>query len=177
MTQREYQYVGPNEIADAAKSQPSGTRIASVDQLAHWFATSPTERTPHQCWIATFTVSTDGGLYVAPRRSEHVACAAGGPVLSAGEITIDDEMTVLEITNQSTGYCPEPESWPAVANSLDSAGIEHPDGFTTEVIFRRCTKCGERNIVKDSWYYCGICDAKLSPDWNFSPDSEGVGEP
>ncbi|MEL7500741.1 MAG: hypothetical protein AAFN77_24320 [Planctomycetota bacterium] len=176
MTQRAYQYVGPNEIADVAKRQPSGTRIASVDQLAQWLATAPTERTPHQCWIATFTISLAGSLDLAPRRSEHVACAAGGPVLSAGEITFDDDMTVVEISNQSTGFCPEPESWPAVCNALDQAGIKHPNRFTTEVIFRRCTQCGERNIVKDSWYYCGICDAKLPSDWNFSCETEDLGE-
>ena len=85
-------------------------------------------------------------------------------------------MAVTEITNQSTGFCPEPESWAAVSAALDNAGIEHPDGFTTGVIFRRCTRCGERNIVKDSWYYCGICDAKLADDWNFSRDAEDVGE-
>ncbi len=176
MTQREYQYVGPSEIRDAAKSQPAGTRIDTVDQLDQWLAAGLTERTRHHCWVATFTISLDGGLYIAPRRSEHVACAAGGPVLSAGEITIDDSMVVTEITNQSTGFCPEPESWPAVSAALDQAGIEHPGRFTTEVIFRRCRKCGERNIVKDSWYYCGICDAILPDDWNFSHNAEEVGE-
>ena len=175
MTQREYQYVGPSEIRDAARCQPTGTRIDLVDQLAQWLASEPTERTPHQCWVATFTINMDGALAIAPRRSEHVACAAGGPVLSAGEITFDDDMTVAEITNQSTGFCPEPESWPAVSDALDRAGIKHPERFTTEVIFRRCPKCGERNIVKDSWYYCGICNAKLPTDWNFSCHTE-VGE-
>lgn len=176
MTHREYQYVGPSEIRDAARSQPAGARIASVDQLAQWLATASMERTPHQCWVATFTIDMDGFLRIAPRRSEHVACAAGGPVLSAGEITIDDDMAVTEITNQSTGFCPEPESWSAVANGLDRAGLEHPGGFTTEVTFRRCPECGERNIVKDSWYYCAICDAKLPTVWNFSRNTEDVGE-
>lgn len=177
MTLREYQYVGPSDIAEAAKSQPSGTCISSVDQLSDWLATATTERTPHHCWIATFTISVDGFLRIAPRRSEHVACASGGPVLSAGEIMIDDDMTVIEITNQSTGFCPEPESWPAVSSALDRAGIKHPGGFTTEVIFRRCTKCGERNIIKDSWYFCGICDANLSSGWNFSLDAKEEGLP
>ena len=81
-------------------------------------------------------------------RSEHVACAAGGPVLSAGEITFDDECNVPEISNQSTGFCPEPESWSTVERALDRVGIEHPGGFTIAVVFRLCPKCHERNIVK-----------------------------
>ena len=172
MTQRVYQYVGPNEIREAARNQPTGTRITSVEELAQWLSTSPTERNTHHCWVATFTINLDGAIYVAPRRSEHVACASGGPVRSAGEITFDGDMTVTEITNQSTGFCPEPESWTAVADALGRAGIEHPNGFTNEVIFRRCPNCQERNIVKDSWYYCVICDAKLPADWNFSRDAE-----
>lgn len=177
MTQRQYQYVGPKEIRETAKSQPTGTRITSVDDLAQWLAASSTERSAQQCWVATFTIGLDGCLCLAPRRSEHIACAAGGNVLSAGEITIDDDMAVTEITNQSTGYCPEPESWNAVSDALDGAGLEHPGRFTTEVIFRRCLHCNERNLVKDSWYYCGICDARLPARWNFSADAEDVVEP
>jgi hypothetical protein len=74
---------------------------------------------------------------------------------------------VVEITNQSTGYCPEPESWPAVAASLDRAGIAHPGRFTHEVIFRRCTSCGERSIVKDGWFACAVCGGELPALWNF----------
>ncbi|MEU6730442.1 hypothetical protein ABZ917_42625 [Nonomuraea wenchangensis] len=33
----------------------------------------------------------DGVLLLAPRRSEHVACAGGRPVLSAGEISFARE--------------------------------------------------------------------------------------
>ena len=175
MGTREYEYVGPIEFCDAAKSQPSGTRIVSRADLLTWLAYTQTDRSPDGTNIATFTIDVDGELLLAPRRSEHVACASGGPVLSAGEISFDDELTVTEISNQSTGFCPEPESWATVATALDRIGIPHPGRFTTEVVFRLCPSCNERNIVKDDWYYCTMCDRKLPRSWNFSRN-ENVGE-
>lgn len=175
MGKREYYYVGPSEFREAAKSQPPGTNIANLDDLRTWIASAQTDRAPDGTRVATFTVSTDGKLLLAPRRSEHVACASGGPVLSAGEIAFDDQLTVTEISNQSTGFCPEPESWVTVAHALDRIGISHPERFTTEVVFRLCPGCGERNIVKDDWYYCTMCDAELPQKWNFSRKAN-VGE-
>ena len=168
MANREYQYVGPEEILEVAKTQPSGTPVLTREDISAWLETDSTERLPDGAWIATFTVGTDQVLYLAPRRSEHVACAAGGPVLAAGEITIDAECSVTDISNQSTGFCPEPESWTSVELVLERIGLDHPGEFTTAVIFRLCPKCHERNIVKDSWFHCQLCDAKLTDAWNFS---------
>lgn len=175
MDRHEYHYVGPLAIQDAAKLQPAGTRIASREDLRAWLASGQTDRSPDGTNVATFTIDVDGKLLLAPRRSEHVACASGGPVLSAGEICIDDDLTVTEITNQSTGFCPEPESWATVVAALDRIGIPHPPRFTTEVVFRLCPSCGERNIVKDDWYFCTICDATLPQNWNFARNTD-VGE-
>ena len=75
------------------------------------------------------------------RRSEHVALAGGRDVLAAGEMTFARTAArwrVTAVTNQSTVYCPDPDSWPAVATALDSIGIAHPGDFTDKVIFRRC---------------------------------------
>ena len=168
MSPREYHYVGPPEIGETARNQPSGTPILSLEDISKWLATGPTEQLPDGNWIATFTVSTNHVLHLAPRRSEHVACASGGPVLSAGEITIEEDFRVPEISNQSTGFCPEPKSWKSVEFALNQIGIQHPGEFTTSVVFRRCPKCHERNIVKDSWYQCQICDAELPEAWNFT---------
>src|SRR5258706_11327733 len=61
----------------------------------------------------TFVVALDGLLRLAPRRSEHVTLAGGRDVLAAGEITFvsaEKGWRVAEGTNQSTGYCPDPDN-------------------------------------------------------------------
>jgi hypothetical protein len=58
-------------------------------------------------------------------------------------------------------------SWPAVAAALDRIGVAHLGRFTTEVVFRRCERCGERNVVKDGWFVCAMCGADLPVGWNF----------
>ena len=163
-----YQYVGPLDIRDKAlASGEGGTPIRSSDDLSRWIASQSSDREPDGSLIATFTIGVDGILRLAPRRSEHVACAVGGPVLSAGEITFVSAGEVSEISNQSTGFCPEPESWAAVALSLDKVSINHPGCFTTRVDFRLCPSCNERNIVKDNWFVCAICGGALPENWNF----------
>jgi len=79
----------------------------------------------------------------------------------------DSGLEVVDVSNQSTGFCPEPESWPAVAAALDRIGIPHPGRFTQEVVLRRCLTCGQRNIVKDGWFVCEVCGADLPAAWNF----------
>jgi hypothetical protein len=76
-------------------------------------------------------------------------------------------IAVAEVSNQSTGFCPEPESWPAVAAALERIGVTHPGGVTIEIVFRRCEACGERNVVRDGWFACGLCGAELPAEWNF----------
>lgn len=98
---------------------------------------------------------------------------------AAGEMTIidldGDRPRVTEVSNQSTGYCPEPDCWPAVQLALELAGIFHPESWTASFIFRSCPSCGERNLVKDDWYVCALCDAPLPSEWNFqSPHSSSL---
>lgn len=176
MVPRQYQYVGPADIRDSAlAASPAGVPICNVDDLSTWLLSyATTDARPDGSLVATFTVTIEGTLLLAPRRSEHVACAAGGPVHSAGEITFCSDGNVSEITNQSTGFCPEPESWPMVAAALDAIPVQRPDGFTTRVVFRLCSSCNERNIVKDDWFVCDLCGADLPENWNFplaQPDS------
>ena len=95
--------------------------------------------------------------------------------MSAGEIAFGagpNGLAVTEVTNQSTGYCPEASSWPAVADALDRAGVAHPGRFTDEFVFRRCLRCGERNVVRDGDFTCAICDAELPASWNFDVSAE-----
>jgi hypothetical protein len=81
-----------------------------------------------------------------------VTLAGGRDALAAGEIAFAPAATgryVTEVTNQFTGCCPDPDSWPAVLCALDRLGVPHPGTFTDDVIFRRCpqpaasaTSCG-----------------------------------
>src|SRR5207245_3026844 len=126
---------------------------------------------------ATFIIDETGGLLIADRRSEHVACAGGRPVRSAGEMTFTVKtsgVSVAWVTNQSTGYCPEPDSWPAVEAALARAGIAAPDGFSQEFVFRRCPRCGSINIIKSGVFDCGVCSTPLPEEWNL--DSAAAAE-
>lgn len=126
----------------------------------------------------TFGVGTDGVLQLAPRRSEHVACAAGAMVLGAGEISFVHEAsrwTVTEVSNQSSGYCPDVSCWADVARALDAAGLGRPSGFTHEVVFRRCPDCQGHNIVREGDFVCVFCDSDLPAEWNVDPTVTAAG--
>jgi hypothetical protein len=168
---RLYAYVGPPEIL--ANSAPSLSRrlIKNARDVADWVHDTKQTVSRENEITATFIVSTDGRLWVADRHSEHVACAAGLQVLAAGEMTFRnsaEQVEVVAVSNQSTGFCPEPESWFQVAHVLDAAKLLHPNGFTNVFEFRRCDSCGTTNIVKDGWFWCEACDARLSPRWNYA---------
>jgi hypothetical protein len=165
-----YPYIGPNAIREHAAGKPAGLRVESLQDLERWLRATAQEPNREGLIAVTFVVDRQGNLRVADRGSEHIACSGGEPVLSAGELflrTTRAGVEVVEVSNQSTGFCPEPESWPAVAAALDRLGIPHPGDFTLSLTFRRCTKCGERNVVKDDWFVCGVCGAELPRTWNF----------
>ncbi|KOX37514.1 MULTISPECIES: hypothetical protein [unclassified Streptomyces] len=166
---RSYRYVGPVELKAAVRPGESGRRIGSAADFADWAA----ERSMVELAEPfTFVVGMDGVLRLAPRRSEHVACAGGDTVLSAGEIGFTREAgrwTVDEVSNQSTGYCPDVTSWGGVARALDAVKLQRPSGFTHEVVFRRCPNCQERNIVREDDFVCVFCGSDLPPAWNVDP--------
>jgi hypothetical protein len=166
---RLYDYVGPADIRARAAGRPTGTRIDTLADLVAWLRQRGPRPNPEGLTAATLVIDSGGRLLLADRRSEHVACAGGGPVRSAGELFLrveGDEAAVAEASNQSTGYCPELESWPAVAAALDRVGVPHPGRFTTAVVFGRCERCGKRNVVEDGWFVCGVCGAGLPERWN-----------
>ncbi|MEU2776905.1 hypothetical protein ABZ646_29355 [Streptomyces sp. NPDC007162] len=150
-----------------------GTRIASVADFESWAARqSPAELAEP----FTYVVGADGLLFLAPRRSEHVACAGGAAVLGAGEITFVREAgqwAASEVSNQSTGYCPDVTSWPAVARALDGIPLRRPAAFTHEVVFRRCPACAEHNIVREGDFVCVFCGSDLPKAWNVDVDDVG----
>jgi hypothetical protein len=136
-----------------------------------WIQVTNQTLTPDKTVIATFIIDLEQHLWIADQRSEHVRCAAGQKVLSAGEMTFGikgQNVEAIEVSNQSTGYCPEPESWDAVANALSATSILHPSSFTSAFLFRRCNACGSTNIIKDDLFECEVCQAPLSRKWNFA---------
>jgi hypothetical protein len=169
---RLYEYVGPEEIRRRAFTAPAGVRTASPLDLENWARQTGQRPNREGLIAATFVVDEQGNLCVADRGSEHIACSGSRAVLSAGELFFLAS-EVVEVSNQSTGFCPEPESWPVVAAALDRAGLHHPGRFTREVVFRRCPACGQRNIVKDGWFVCGVCGVMLPREWNFMPSPPG----
>jgi hypothetical protein len=163
---RRYRYTGPREFDNAHRSG-AVVRVGSSADLSWWLSTqAPTE-------VAepfTYVVDVQGQLWLAPRRSEHIACAGGHDVLAAGDIGFahgPNGWSVAVVSNQSTGYCPDLESWPALARSLDHARIAHPDAFTHPVVFRLCRSCRQRNVVHDNLFVCALCEGELPSQWNF----------
>ncbi|MFF3289227.1 hypothetical protein [Streptomyces sp. NPDC003023] len=168
---RRFGYLGPREIWHAAEGVPVGQVVRGADDFRAWAAA----REPAE-WAEPFTyvVDEDGFLRLAARRSEHVACAGRGSVRAAGEVSFrwdgdrrhdgrrdGGRWEVVEVTNQSTGYCPDPDCWPSVAAALDRAGIARPARFTQEFVFRHCTGCTELNIVRENHFVCVFCGADL----------------
>ncbi|MGW8357960.1 hypothetical protein [Streptomyces wedmorensis] len=166
---RSYRYVGPVELKAAVRPGDGGRRIGSAADFGDWIAGRSVAELAEPF---TFVVGMDGVLRLAPRRSEHVACASGAMVLSAGEIGFvseADRWAVSEVSNQSTGYCPEVSSWSEVARALDAVGLRRLSGFTHEVVFRRCPDCQEHNIVREDDFVCVFCGSDLPAAWNVDP--------
>lgn len=157
-----YPYVGPPEVLRASQGAPAGRVITSARDLATWID----EREADEG--ATFVVGLDGRLRLAPRRSEHVACAGSLEVLAAGELQFVHGLRVTSVSNQSTGFCPAVECWPEVVAALSFSGVVLPPAFTHAIEFRRCPDCAEVNLVKEAWFVCVFCDADLPHVWNVS---------
>ncbi|MFG3491432.1 hypothetical protein [Streptomyces sp. NPDC047972] len=163
---RAYRYVGPTELKETVRPGSGGCRIRTAAEFGEWVAARSVAELAEPF---TFVVGEDRALRLAPRRSEHVACAGGGRVLGAGEITFVREergWAVSEVSNQSTGYCPDIASWSEVARAIDRTGLVRPRGFTHEVVFRRCPGCQEHNIVREDDFVCVFCGGDLPETWN-----------
>jgi hypothetical protein len=164
-----YRYIGPKHIANRAAQMPAGARIRSAADVIRWVRDTGQRPDGNGCVIATFVVDQAGVLLVADRHSEHVDCAGDQPVQSAGEITFrlcGTAVQVAAVSNQSTGYCPEPESWSAVAAAVAAARLKHPVGFDPLCVFRRCPGCSSINLVKAGVFACGVCGLELPTDYN-----------
>ncbi|MEL6928526.1 MAG: hypothetical protein AAFO95_07820 [Cyanobacteria bacterium J06600_6] len=174
---KQYRYIGSPEIKDSVANYPIGTRITSQEDLKTWLDNN---KESSEYIVCTFIIDLEGYLRIANRHSEHVACSGGESVMSAGEIffSLDrNQYQVVEISNQSTGFCPEPESWIWVSQALERIPLIHPGNFTNSFIFRRCIKCNLLNIVKNDSYICADCNAGLPLVWNCELTLLEIAEP
>ena len=44
---------------------------------------------------------------------------------------------------------------------------DHYAALLNQMNRRHCEGCGERNVVRDGWFVCGVCGADLPAEWNF----------
>jgi hypothetical protein len=171
---RLYPYVGSASIRASVPKASHRLHATSKEAILHWITETRQPREPDGTVVVTFIIDPMGELWINDRRSEHVLCAAGQDVFSAGEMTFAIEgetLELVEVSNQSTGYCPEPDSWPAVARALNAISLQHANDFTMTCIFRRCEACSTLNLVKDDWFECAVCQAPLSDTWNLDNSS------
>jgi len=165
---RLYAYVGNQDL----KALPHSTHRQLIRCEADAISFMKLEndlRKPFQV-TTTFIVDAGGLLWIADRHSEHIACARGGSVQAAGEMTFtgaNQRILEIEASNLSTGYCPKPECWGAVEQALKICELPHGDALATAYDFRRCVDCGMRNLVKDSCFECSVCGGELPLQWNF----------
>lgn len=160
---KRYKYVGPNNILSTIRPDLKGICITSPDQIKFWLKDTKQKLLNSEV-TATFVVDLEHNLLINDRHTEHVVCANGEEIYSAGEITfmlLDDRIRVSRITNQSTGYCPSPDSWNSVIIALEKIGIEYPSDFTTKFIFRICENCQWINLIKDDFFVCANCEQDL----------------
>ena len=177
---RKYKYIGsPDHFALVGKSSTRKLIETPADVLL-WTKQTNQVPTSDDEVIATFVIDPYGKLWVADRRSEHLVCADGGEVLAAGEMTFrisGNSIEVLEATNQSTGFCPEPSSWTAVARALDTVCLPHPSEFTASFVFRRCEICETTNIIKDDYIFCAVCNGELAKNCNYEANCDAKTHP
>ena len=158
---RRYKYIGPKDLLAAVSSNTEGSVIRSFVDFREWLSIYEKEALEEPF---TFVVDVEGNLRLAPRRTEHVACAGRADVLSAGEIWFEPELdgwTVREVSNQSIGYCPDIDSWTEVARAIDRIGLRRPDAFTYGFIFRYCGECRMASLIKDDDFICAMCGRAL----------------
>jgi hypothetical protein len=117
---RRYRYLGSSDLLSVAE-WPQRQRVLSAADVRQWITVTGQTLSPDRMVTATFVVTEDGFLWIADRHSEHVHCARGQVVQSAGEMMFQlmpNKVEVVAVTNQSTGYCPELESYRPVVSAL-----------------------------------------------------------
>ncbi len=168
---RIYCYIGPKDLIPQGGSVPARHAIDGPGSILGWCHQHGGAPAVDGTFAATWILDTCRQMWIADRHSEHVACARGEPVISAGEVFFltegKTEVWIDRISNQSTGYCPEVGSWEVVQTVLESFGLAGiPQEFDPACEFRRCDRCDALSLVKDAYYDCLSCGADLPREWN-----------
>ncbi len=174
-----FQFVGHVDAWPKGEPNPYRHRAVCQQQVGEWIARQKFPPQADGTVILTYIIDLHTELWLASRNSEHVACAVGEPVLAAGELTLklsNDppcgkpshpgyaqqwRIEVVGVSNHSTGYLPEPDCWPVVAEALDRMDILRPDQWTVALVLRRCPVCQWVNVIKDDHFFCDICQRQL----------------
>ncbi len=155
---KKYKFVGNSELLQFIDPKLMGHHIKSTKDIENWIKINHQKFDFNVEITATFVIDLDFNLLINDRHSEHIVCANGKEVFSAGEITFkllkNKTIIISKITNQSTGYCPSSASWDAVKISLEKTDILFPEFFTTFFEFRICEKCHWINVIKDEYFVC-----------------------
>jgi len=169
-----YWYVGPKDLLDLIHTDVNRVAVINEESVRSWIHQTDQKLDYDNSVTATYIIDTNKVMWICDRHMEHVVCAIGGPVLSAGEATFKISTKSVEIsyiTNQSTGFCPKPSSWKVVNVALKNTGINYPQQFSTNFIFRLCLNCKTINIVKEKDYVCAVCNHDLEKQWNLNATS------
>ncbi len=167
---RQYTFQGSDEQLEHHTKVKTGTAIHLQSDLVTWLKSQSWDESINGALWVTYVIDLEGILRLAHRRSEHIACAEGKSVLAAGEMSFElsgDAVEVVDVTNLSTGYCPDIACIERVRKTLNALELDSPDEFTEEYIFRKCPSCFQRNVVKDGWYYCNNCGHELPAEYNY----------
>jgi hypothetical protein len=100
---KQYKYIGPKELLKLVSNTKRGKVISEANDVISWIKERNQELNAMNQVIATFIIDMDNRLLVADRHSEHVACAGGENILSAGEMTFElngNNVEIVHVTNQ-----------------------------------------------------------------------------
>jgi hypothetical protein len=166
-----YSFVGPPQIRMSADFETPRHEVKNAAALLQWARQMDGAIKGLRDFVFTYVVLPEQRLFVADRRSEHVACARGDAVLTAGELfvsLVNGRLQVDGASNLSTGYCPEPGSWRALQLALEGTDLGSLEGFEPSFEFRRCEWCEQNCLIKDEVFECPGCNVELPQHWNFA---------
>jgi hypothetical protein len=164
-----YPYVGPKEIAMYGSSDIVRVHVLSTKDILSWVHATNQQPDASGAILATYIVNEQAEWWLTDRSYEHVACAQGTPVTAAGEVGFwleNGSLDISYVSNQSTGYCPEPSSWSAWKEACLQTDIQPPDNWSVAFQFRRCPACKSIQLIKEEDWFCAICDTALPEQWN-----------